>query len=378
MNEERKYDVGIVGAGIIGLAHAYFAALKGLKVIVIEKSSRAEGASIRNFGLIWPIGQSREKLERAMRSRSTWLKLSEKAGFWVNNNGSLHLGYHEDEIAVMNEFQEQLGSEYKTEFLLPKKLKSTSPFIVDKGLIGGLYSPNELTVNSREALPAITSYLEDELGVTFRFNTQVAHVENGGIDVLNKGNVFNTDRIIVTGGSDIHTLFPNLFEEGHLIRTKLQMMKAESDFEDSRLGPTLCGGLTLTHYKAFESCKSLTVLNDRIEQAYPFLKEHGIHVMVSQNDHGELIIGDSHEYSNVVNPFNDEEIDNAILTYLKQFFDSKNIRIIERWYGVYAKQSKGDTELVMNPLENVMIVNGLGGAGMTLSFGLAQEIINEL
>lgn len=378
MNEERKYDVGIVGAGIIGLAHAYFAALKGYKVVVIDKSPRAEGASIRNFGLIWPIGQNEDKLERAMRSRSTWLNLSEKAGFWVNTNGSLHLGYHLDELNVINEFQELLGASYKTEILLPQKLKNLSAFIVEEGLLGGLYSPNELTVNSREALPAITSYLENELGVKIVFNTQVSHVEQGRIEVLNDNSIFEVDQIIVTGGSDIHTLFPNLYNEGHLIRTKLQMMKAESDFEDNRLGPTLCGGLTLTHYKAFENCTSLHALNDRIAQSYPFLKEHGIHVMVSQNDYGEFIIGDSHEYNNVVNPFNSEEIDNAVLSYLKQFFIHKNIRITERWYGVYAKQTQGATEFIMNPYENVKIVNGLGGAGMTLSFGLAQEIIDNI
>jgi len=38
MNTE--YDVGVVGAGILGLAHAYHLALRGLRVVVFERPPR--------------------------------------------------------------------------------------------------------------------------------------------------------------------------------------------------------------------------------------------------------------------------------------------------------------------------------------------------
>src|SRR5437870_824187 len=104
MNSERFTDA-IVGAGIVGLAHAYHLARRGRRVVVMERGERASGASVRNFGMLWPIGQPPGEMHRlALRSREIWRAVLADAGLWHEETGSLHLAYRADEEAVLKEF----------------------------------------------------------------------------------------------------------------------------------------------------------------------------------------------------------------------------------------------------------------------------------
>src|SRR3984957_15667102 len=100
-----RVGIAIVGAGILGLAHAYLAAKAGKSVVVFEKSPRATGASVRNFGMVWPIGQpAGAMLDLALRSRGLWLEILGRAKLPCRETGSLHLAYREDEAEVTREF----------------------------------------------------------------------------------------------------------------------------------------------------------------------------------------------------------------------------------------------------------------------------------
>jgi hypothetical protein len=65
-------------------------------------------------------------------------------------------------------------------------------------------------------------------------------------------------------------------------------------------------------------------------------------------------------------------IDEAILDYARRMLDLPDWRIAERWHGVYAK-SDTDPRFMAEPQPGCTVVGSPGGAGMTLSFGLAAE-----
>jgi glycine/D-amino acid oxidase-like deaminating enzyme len=146
----------------------------------------------------------------------------------------------------------------------------------------------------------------------------------------------------------------------------------------ARIGPALCGGLSLIHYPSFKAAASSASLKKYFEETMPEYLKWGIHVMVSQNHTGLLTIGDSHEYGLSPDPFDRQYINDLILKYLDQFTVLKNPRLVETWNGVYGKLTNQQTELFISPEPGVYIINGVGGNGMTMSFGITEELVAQI
>jgi D-hydroxyproline dehydrogenase subunit beta len=374
MTNSHHFDVAIVGAGIVGMAHALAAAKRGLTVVVFERNPYPVGASIRNFGMIWPIGQPAGTLyDRALKSREIWLETAPQAGFAFDPCGSLHLAYRPDEWAVLEEFVASTPS--SAQLLTPEEVAQKSPAVQQEGLIGGLWSANEVIVDPREAIGKLPAFLTHKYGVEFKFGTVVTAIAHPKL--IAGGKAWSADQIFVCSGSDFETLYPNIFAASGITKVKLQMMRTAPQPNGFKIGAALCGGLTLTHYGSFAHCPSLPALKTRIATETPHFPAWGIHVMVSQNASGELIIGDSHEYGLNPEPFDSAVVNQYILDYLKQFTQVPDFAIANTWNGVYAKLP-GETEFITHPQPGVTIVNALSGAGMTLSFGLAEEVMANI
>src|SRR5262249_37528001 len=108
----------------------------------------------------------------------------------------------------------------------------------------------------------------------------------------------------------------------------------------------------------------------------PEFDRYGVHVLIAQHGDGELVIGDSHEYRRDIEPFDKPNIDTLILDYLDRFLVVPDLRIAARWHGIYVKHPEAPF-LVLHPTERVTAVTGVGGNGMTLSFGLAERVVRE-
>src|SRR5215213_5517223 len=88
--QERSFDLVVVGAGIVGLAHVLLAARAGLSVAVLDRDAQANGASMRNFGFVTVTGQGwPDTWRRALRARAVWAEVAAEAGIPVLHRGLL-------------------------------------------------------------------------------------------------------------------------------------------------------------------------------------------------------------------------------------------------------------------------------------------------
>lgn len=358
------------------MAHALLAARRGHSVSLFERGPAATGASIRNFGMIWPIGQPAGEMRKmALRSRELWVDVLRSAQLGYLATGSLHVAYRDDEAEVLREFAE-IGpaAGYDCQWLSPRQVLERSAAVRPDGLKGGLWSALELTVDPRSIVSRLPDTLRS-LGVTIHFETSVHAIDLPRVET-SRGS-YQADVALVCSGDDFEALYPEVLGASGLTRCKLQMMRTAAQPDGWQLGPALAAGLTLRFYKAFQICSTLTKLKERILDEKPEYERYLIHVLVSQTADGAITLGDSHEYGQSVNIFNKTAIDDLILGEARTFLVLPDFRIAERWHGVYSTHPERPY-FEAEPAAGVRIITGLGGSGMTLSFGLADRTLNSI
>lgn len=368
--------VVIVGSGILGLAHAITALEAGWTVTMLERDGRPLGASIRNFGTLWPIGCAPgPERDQALEGVRRWRFLAREAGFSLEPVGSLSLAYRDESWAVLREFvaANALGGDFQ--LLDPGAVERRFPAANLNGLRGALFSGAEAVVHSPSALPALVE-LARQRGATIHFGTAVVRCHDDAVETAD-GRCFAFDRLVIAAGDELRLLFPRELAAASVVRCRLQMMRTAPQPAGFRLGAVLVSDLTLCHYPAFRNCPSTRQLAARLDAELPRHRQSGVHVIVAQHPDGSLVIGDSHEYADDFNPEHRTDVDELILEAMRVFVRPPRLEISARWQGFYPKSTVGQTQVVLQPRERVSMIAAIGGLGMTLSWGLARREVER-
>lgn len=366
-------DVLVVGSGIVGLAHALEARRKGLAVTVVERDHRCVGASIRNFGFITVTGQGAGATwDRARRSRDVWAEVAPAAGIALEHRGLWVLARRPEARAVLEAFlRTEMGA--GCEVLDAPEAGRRAPWLRTEGAAGALWSPHELRVESRDAIPRLAAWLEAARGVRVLRGECAVAVEPCAVRTTRR--TVRAARVILCPGADLTGVAEPWLREHAIRLCRLQMLRVRPR-GGAALGSAVMSDLGLVRYRGYAALPEAQALRRQLEAEEAESLAHGIHLIAVRSADGSLVVGDSHHYDATPEPFAREDVDRLILRHLAEAVSAEGFEVTERWTGVYPTSDAGDALLLApEPWLRVAVVTS--GTGASTAFGLAQETLAD-
>ena len=368
------YDLAVVGAGIVGLAHALAAARQGLRVVVLDREAVSIGASVRNFGFVTVTGQAAgECWRRALRSRDVWAEIAPQAGIRIEQEGLLVTARRPEAMAVLEAFAGTAMGE-ACRLLTVAEARTRCPHLAGGPLAGALWSPHERRVESREAIPRLTSWLAEAMGVAFLRPVHVYGIE--GTQLATSAGPIEAAHVVVCPGDERLALYPERIRSLGIGRCRLHMLKVRPG-NGARLPGAVMSDLSLVRYLGYAALPEAAALRRVLEREQPAHLAAGIHLIAVQGGDGDLVVGDSHHYEESPAPFADDRVDALILDDLDAVLGLGERRVVERWMGTYAHLP--DRLMVVDaPEPHVRLVVVTSGTGASTAFAIAEEVLADL
>lgn len=369
----------IVGAGIIGLAHAVAALDAGYRVTVVEQDAAAVLASVRNFGHIGTSVQTGELGELAREANSLWRDLAQRTGLEVRRSGTLAVATTPSEEAVLHEVISARAPEGAR--MLTARQAAEQLGLDGETQSGGtrlhsaLLMPGDLTANPRTAVARIAAWVHAHERGEMRFGTSV-HGINTSVVETNRGPI-EAEHIVVAAGHLVGRLFPGLAERGEVRECALQMARVRAPRSMGvGLGPAVLTGTSMLRYGLFAGAATEAL---RLELAAnrPYLLEIDANVMFTQQADGTLLVGDSHMSFDAAPPFLAERCSQMLLDEVAALLGVRQLEVLERWQGLYATSQRQDI-LCEQPLPGVTALTVTTGTGMTVGLALGARTIAGL
>ena len=379
----KKYDLIVIGGGVIGTFSAYHALKKGKTVLLLEKDSQPFEASFRNFGQAVPSGQSFDKwFDYGRKSLQIYKDLQSETNISLVPNGSWYLASDDQELTLLEEIQKLFDERgYSNKLHSAIECQNSNPYFKKDYVKGGLFLPEEASLNPRIMVHRVREFMIQHMDLHFQNLSPVVGVEKkrGIARIFTASNQnFWAEKVIVANGRDTQFLLPEHYPGAELKISKLQMLRLAA--QKPILKPNILTGLTIRRYESFHSCPSHKKLTSTPEQT--ILQNKGIHILFKQADDGSIILGDSHEYvqANKQADFGFEissEINEMMLNEAKKIIDLPQWDVDATWAGFYLQGTH--SEVFTKQVDDVIhIINGIGGKGMTTSPGFTSEYIQKL
>ncbi|MEG3616313.1 MULTISPECIES: FAD-dependent oxidoreductase [Isoptericola] len=377
-----KVDLVVVGAGIVGLAHAVEAHARGHSVLVLDGAARPDGSTARRSGHVAVTTQDSTALACALASRERWLKLGRDAGFGVRESGAVVVAQHADELAVLDDLVAARAGD--AELLDHRSVADRTPVA---HAVGGVWLPLDLRLDPYAALLAICDWLSSrpQVDVAWRTAAQTFDAGSGCTLVRTSRGEVVAKRVVVAAGQAVGSLFWSAGAD--LTPVRRQLLRVAPPTPDdvaaqARLasGPVVLGGTTVLRDAAYLHSRALGEVRDRWRRHRPDLLAAEIHLSLHSQADGSVVVGDGRAPADV--PGRSEAVDGLLLDATAELLGTGPLTVLGRWTATEPVRARtapvADPFVVTEPLPGVRTVNVTDGLATTTALGLAPRVLDEL
>ncbi len=368
----RPPKIAIIGSGIIGATIAHRLSKSDMEITLFEKDARPNGASVRNFGLIWISGRrGGEELRLALESRKIWSEVSsEIPGISFSENGSLTLLTSEAEIDLANEaINSDPSNSRRLAVITPNEVESKYKVTLVSSVKAAIECELDAVVDPNHAVIAILEDLSKTPNVTVRVSTQVASIAERTVKTVHGDHEEFDVVIVATGTAGIELISPYGLPENIGISTTSLAM-ASTHAATFSLAPTIADSDSLRYYPFFQP-----FVSKHLSDQDPLPLRHGAQLLARQLTDGTIILGDSHYYDQPTRFKVDIEIVDHFRAKLGSLLNADIPSLESVWTGSYTRTLDPIRPYVAHPVaDGILYVTAAGGMGMTLSWAIADEV----
>lgn len=202
-----KWDLIVIGGGIVGCSAAFYAARSGLRVLLVERDTPGSAQSGRNLGFVRQQGRDFRELPLAMASLRLWNGLEKDIGRSVGwfRGGNIVLAVNDSDMAHQADWQAKAKDfGLDTELLTPAEVTGKLPFLSENASVrGAMFTASDGRAEPGRATRALFEAAV-EAGVSVilggsvkRLDVQAGRIHGVWID----GKLYRGDTVLCAAGT---------------------------------------------------------------------------------------------------------------------------------------------------------------------------------
>ena len=343
----KRYDIAVIGAGIMGMATAYYLSKNGVKLAVIDKEYIGSGSTGRCIAGIRQQFSTPASIAVMKENVSLFSQMEDEFGFSVEfyQGGYLLMAHNEEMVEIFkSNIKIQKKEEINVSLLSPEETLSVVPKLNIDGLLAAAYCPDDGQAYPFAVLKGYKTKIDERKGDFFLHNPVIEFEKKENFLIyLEDGTVIEAEKVLLSAG-------PWTKELGRKIGLDLPIFPERHEAMITERIPRIFEPMIVDYRQ--DGCYFQQLLTGQVIGCYtPSPNVPGL----SKNSSREFLL----------------EMGKRMVRLVPAL---ESAAILRHWGGSYNMTPDGNPIVDKTPVDNLYIASGMSGHGFMFGPALSKHL----